>query len=88
MVANTLLTNYINQKNSIMTTTNNNQDHKSEKIAGVELYDIPATAKVLNVSVNTVRNYIKNGRLKSRIIGGKHMITYLDIQNFILKPQN
>ncbi len=66
----------------------NNQNQQGETIAGIKFFTIVEVSKELNVSINTVRNYIKAGRLKSRKIGGRHMITFEDIQNFILKPQN
>lgn len=63
-------------------------EQAGEVIAGIKLYDIPEVANILSLSIGTVRNYIKDGRLKSRKIGGRHMITFEDIQKFILKPQN
>lgn len=71
-----------------MSTQKDTNQAQGETIAGIKFYSIVEVAEILSVSVNTVRNYIKSNRLKSRKIRGKHMILLEDIQKFVLRPQN
>lgn len=44
-------------------------------MADIKLYTLNEIAKILNVSVRTLYNYIDNGRLKATKIGGKWLVT-------------
>ena len=51
-------------------------------IAGVKLYTIPEVAQVVGVTPQTIRRYIKKGRIKSNKIGRSIFITEKDLRNF------
>lgn len=46
-------------------------------------YDAHEVAGFLNISVQTVRKYIKEGKLKAVLIGNKHVISERNYQKFI-----
>jgi len=54
-------------------------------IEGIKFYTIPETAEALKVTPQTIRAYIKKGRIKSQRIGRpklkfrKHYITEVEI---------
>ena len=56
-------------------------------IEGIKFYTIPETAQALNVTPQTVRAYIKQGRLKGQRIGRPILITEKNIREF-LKVKN
>ncbi|NLC66930.1 MAG: helix-turn-helix domain-containing protein [Clostridium sp.] len=56
-------------------------------IAGIKVYTIPEVSKALGVTPQTVRNYIKIGRLQARRVGRSLLITEKDIKKFINTPQ-
>jgi excisionase family DNA binding protein len=56
-------------------------------IEGIKFYTIPETAKALGVTPQTVRAWIKKGRLKSQRIGRPILITENNLKEF-LKPSN
>lgn len=52
-------------------------------IQGVTLYTIPETAEELGVSNNTVRNYLRSGKLNGTRIGRPIFITDKDIRKLV-----
>ena len=51
-------------------------------IEGIKFYTIPETAEALNVTPQTIRAYIKNGRIKSQRIGRPILITENNLKEF------
>lgn len=56
-------------------------------IEGIKFYTIQETAEVLNVTPQTVRAYIKQGKLKGQRIGRPILITENNLKEF-LKESN
>jgi excisionase family DNA binding protein len=54
-------------------------------IEGIKFYTIPETAEALQVTPQTVRNWINQGRIRSQRIGKPIFITETNIREF-LKP--
>lgn len=54
-------------------------------IEGIKFYKIPEVAEALQVTPQTVRNWIKEGKIKSQRIGRPIYITENNIKEF-LKP--
>ena len=52
-------------------------------IEGIKFYTIPETAEALNVTPQTVRAYIKQGRLKGQRIGRPILITENNLKEFL-----
>jgi len=52
-------------------------------IEGIKFYTIQETAEVLNVTPQTVRAYIKQGKLKGQRIGRPILITENNIKEFL-----
>ena len=52
-------------------------------IEGIKFYTIPETAQALRVTPQTVRAYIKQGRLKSQRIGRPILITENNLREFL-----
>jgi excisionase family DNA binding protein len=52
-------------------------------IEGIKFYTIPETAEALRVTPQTVRAYIKKGRLKGQKIGRPILITENNIKEFL-----
>ena len=52
-------------------------------IEGIKFYTIPEVAKALNVTPQTVRAYIKQGKLKSQRIGRPILITENNLKEFL-----
>ena len=52
-------------------------------IEGIKFYTIPETAETLNVTPQTVRAYIKKGRIKSQRIGRPILITENNLKEFL-----
>jgi excisionase family DNA binding protein len=57
------------------------------EIEGIKFYTIPETAEALNVTPQTVRAYIKQGKLKGQRIGRPILITENNLKEF-LKESN
>lgn len=55
----------------------------SIEIQGITFYTIPETAKVLRVTPQTIRSYIKRGRLRSQRIGRPILITDKNLKEFL-----
>jgi excisionase family DNA binding protein len=53
------------------------------EIEGIKFYTIPETAEALNVTPQTVRAYIKKGKLKSKRIGRPILITENNLKEFL-----
>ena len=56
-------------------------------IEGIKFYTIPETAQALRVTPQTVRAYIKQGKLKGQRIGRPILITESNLKEF-LKESN
>ena len=52
-------------------------------IEGIKFYTIAETAKALNVTPQTVRAYIKQGKLKGQRIGRPILITENNLKEFL-----
>ncbi len=52
-------------------------------IEGIKFYTIPETAEALNVTPQTVRAYIKQGKLKGQRIGRPILITENNLREFL-----
>ena len=52
-------------------------------IEGIKFYTVVETAKALQVTPQTVRAYIKQGRLKSQRIGKPILITETNLMEFL-----
>lgn len=58
------------------------------EIMNVKLYNLEETAKILDTTQQTVRNYLKKGKLKGQKIKKRWMISEDNIKNFLHnKPQ-
>jgi len=55
------------------------------EIEGIKFYTILETAQVLQVTPQTIRSYIKRGRLRGQRIGRPILITDKNLKDF-LKP--
>jgi|LauGreDrversion4_2_1035121.scaffolds.fasta_scaffold09559_4 excisionase family DNA binding protein len=56
----------------------------SIKLEEEEFLTVPETAELLSVSSQTIRNYIKRGRLKERRIGKSLFIRKKDLLSLLL----
>jgi excisionase family DNA binding protein len=54
-------------------------------IEGIKFYTIPETAEALKVTPQTIRAYIKQGRIKSQRIGRPILITENNLKEFLSK---
>jgi len=52
-------------------------------IEGIKFYTISETARALNVTPQTIRAYIKQGRLKGQRIGRPILITENNLKEFL-----
>ena len=60
------------------------------EIEGIKFYTIPEIAEALNVTPQTVRAYIKQGKLQGQRIGRPILITENSIKSFLnggVEPQ-
>lgn len=46
-------------------------------------YTLQDLSQMLNVNVNTLRGYIKSGRLKATMIGNKYIVSEENYINFV-----
>lgn len=53
------------------------------EIEGIKFYTIPETASALKVTPQTVRSWIKQGRIKSQRIGRPILITENNLKEFL-----
>ena len=54
-------------------------------IEGIKFYTIPETAQALRVTPQTIRAYIKQGKIKSQRIGRPILITENNLKEFLTK---
>jgi excisionase family DNA binding protein len=52
-------------------------------IEGIKFYTIPETAKALRVTPQTIRAWIKQGKIKSQRIGRPILITESNLREFL-----
>lgn len=52
-------------------------------IEGIKFYTIPETAQALRVTPQTIRAYIKRGKLKGQRIGKPIVITETNLKKFL-----
>ena len=52
-------------------------------IEGIKFYTVPDAAKALQVTAQTIRVYIRKGRLKSQRIGKPILITENNLKEFL-----
>lgn len=52
-------------------------------IEGIKFYTIPETAQALNVTPQTIRAWIKQGKLKGQRIGRPILITEKNLKEFL-----
>ena len=52
-------------------------------IEGIKFYTIAETAKALQVTPQTIRSYIKQGRLKAQRIGKPILVTENNLKEFL-----
>ena len=52
-------------------------------IEGIKFYTIPETAQALKVTPQTIRAYIKQGKIKSQRIGRPILITEHNLKEFL-----
>jgi excisionase family DNA binding protein len=52
-------------------------------IEGIRFYNVMETAKVLQVTPQTIRLYIKQGRIKSKRIGRPFLIAEKNLKAFL-----
>jgi excisionase family DNA binding protein len=55
----------------------------SKEIEGIKFYTIPETAKALRVTPQTIRAYIKQGKMKSQRIERPILITENNLKKFL-----
>jgi excisionase family DNA binding protein len=55
----------------------------STTIEGIKFYTIPETAEALRVTPQTIRAYIKQGKIKSQRIGRPILITENNLKDFL-----
>jgi excisionase family DNA binding protein len=54
-----------------------------KEIAGIKLYTVQETAKLLEVTAQTIRKYIKEGKLKAQRVGRPFYIAESSIKEFL-----
>jgi excisionase family DNA binding protein len=52
----------------------------------MEIYDIPQLAEMLRVNRNTVRAYLKEGRLAGRKVGKRWLVCDEALNAFLMNP--
>ena len=57
-------------------------------IEGIKFYTIPETAKALRVTPQTIRAWIKQGKLKGQRIGRPILITDNNLKEFLKALEN
>ena len=53
------------------------------EVFSIELYDVKQVAEILKITPRTVMNYIQQGKLKGRKIGGKWKFTREAIEAYV-----
>ena len=67
--------------------TNKEDNQLGTVIAGVKLYSVREIAQLVGVTPQTIRRYIKDGRLKCRRIGRNLFSSETDLKNFVKATQ-
>lgn len=57
--------------------------NSEKKITEIKMYDLEELSTMLNVTDQTLRKYIKGGKLKAAKIGGKWKVTEENLTKFI-----
>ena len=52
----------------------------------METYDIEALSKKLGISIRTLRGYVRDGKIKAKLIGRTYFITQKEVDRF-LEPE-
>jgi len=58
----------------------------SKVIAGVTLYDLKEVSKAFELSVRTLRKYIKSKKITAKKLGNYYYLTDIEIKNFLTNP--
>ena len=58
------------------------------EVEGIKVYTLNETAEILGTHYQTIRRYIKDGRLKGQQIGRPILITNLAIKEFLTSKDN
>lgn len=53
------------------------------KVGEQKAYDIQETAELINLSPQSVRSYIKQGKLKAQKVGTRYYVAEENIQSFL-----
>lgn len=53
------------------------------QIDNVKAYDVQEAAQLLNVSAQTIRKYIKTGKLKAQKAGVRYVITERELKDYL-----
>ena len=54
-----------------------------KEIAGIKCYELQEVADILGVHYQTIRNLIKNGKIKATRIGRNYVITEQNLHKYI-----
>jgi excisionase family DNA binding protein len=57
-------------------------------IADIKFYTVMEVSKLLNISTPTVRNYIKQGRLKGQRVGRPILISEQSLREFLTMKED
>lgn len=58
-------------------------ENRTDALSDLTLYTVSELTGTLGVSAQTIKRYIKSGKLPARKIGGKWKITRGDLERFI-----
>lgn len=53
------------------------------QIRNITLFSVPEVSHVLNRNINTVRSYLKQGKLRGQKIHGKWVVCYDDLMVYL-----
>jgi excisionase family DNA binding protein len=53
------------------------------QIDNIKAYDVQEAAQLLNVSAQTIRKYIKTGKLKAQKTGVKYVVTERELKDYL-----
>ena len=51
------------------------------------VYTLPDLAEVLDLSIRTLREYIKRGELRASLVGRHYLVTWQDLKKFLQERQ-
>jgi len=52
-------------------------------IEGVKVYSLLEVSELLDITYPTVRKYVKEGKIRSRRVGRKYLVTGESVRNFL-----